>query len=364
MTCYVEAVKAKNGDAIIFNYGSGVALIDGGPAGIWSRTLKPRLKEAVGPRALLNWLIVTHVDDDHIKGVLDMLDDPLLPNGKELEIRDMWFNSFDDVAGNGLASLKAIGERLIRELTVPKERPQLLLESIQQGRDLRSKAGARGIRFNQSKCIQLGEPKKKIADGIHFTVLGPSAQQLADFSKRWDKYLETGEQKSEGAKKQRIGNSDLSPTNLSSIVFLAEVGEKKILFTGDARSDHVLEGLKNQNLLDGSGKIRVDLIKVPHHGSYGNSSAEFYEKVTADHYLISTNGLKHKHPDLETLHWIVKSRDLDDEFTIWFTYDPEELMPFGERSEIKDFIDMMKVSWPKATLVAPSAGEVSIKINL
>ena len=77
------------------------------------------------------------------------------------------------------------------------------------------------------------------------------------------------------------------------------------LLTGDARGDHILDGLKGENLLR-SGKLHVDLLKVQHHGSNRNTTRGFFDSITADTYVISANG-KYGNPDYDTLTWIVES---------------------------------------------------------
>jgi beta-lactamase superfamily II metal-dependent hydrolase len=97
---------------------------------------------------------------------------------------------------------------------------------------------------------------------------------------------------------------DKSVPNLSSIMFLADADDMRILLTGDGRGDHLLSGLKEANLLDSKGSIHVDMLKVPHHGSNRNVTADFFKRVTADKYIISANG-KYGNPDFNTLEWIV-----------------------------------------------------------
>ena len=86
-----------------------------------------------------------------------------------------------------------------------------------------------------------------------------------------------------------------------------------MLLTGDARGDHIINGLENANLMSG-GRIHVDVFKIPHHGSSRNADLALYEKITADHYVISANG-EHENPDPETFEWIAKARG-DDPYTI------------------------------------------------
>ena len=43
-------------------------------------------------------------------------------------------------------------------------------------------------------------------------------------------------------------------------------------------------------MLGPEGRLHVDILKVPHHGSERNISETFFDIVTADVYVISANG--------------------------------------------------------------------------
>src|SRR5918992_5075706 len=109
----LEALQAKHGDSLLLHYGKPsnpkLIVIDGGPAGVYKGSLKPRLaelKEARSPDGPLaiRMLMVSHLDDDHINGVLAFLDDLVdkQDNGEALpyNIITPWHNSFDDIVGN------------------------------------------------------------------------------------------------------------------------------------------------------------------------------------------------------------------------------------------------------------------------
>ena len=135
-------------------------------------------------------------------------------------------------------------------------------------------------------------------------VVGPNQANLDALRVEWLKWLAKTEQQM-ASDPAFMANSDKSVPNLSSIVLLAECGGKTVLLTGDARSDHILAGLKQAGLLSG-GKLHVDVFKVPHHGSSRNATAKFFKTVTADTYVISANG-KDDNPDHDTLKWIVEA---------------------------------------------------------
>lgn len=113
---------------------------------------------------------------------------------------------------------------------------------------------------------------------------------------------------------------DKSVFNLASIVVIAKVNNIRMLFTGDARGDMILEWLLDSGFGD---KVHFDLIKLPHHGSNRNVCPEFFTRVTADHYIISGNG-KHGNPEPETFEMLFSARP-ELNYQIHLTYGPDEL---------------------------------------
>jgi hypothetical protein len=188
------------------------------------------------------------------------------------------------------------------------------MASVGQGRDLRLAAKKLGWDLNrefQGKLVRFpttGPQPIPIGGpgGMTFTVLGPLESKLKSLQKEWDKQI-----KRLGlaqALAQAAEYADTSVFNLSSIVVLAESPgpdgtTRRMLLTGDARGDHVLEGLEAANLLK-DGTCHVDLLKLPHHGSNRNLEPKFFEQITADHYVVSSNGERFDNPDLDTLEWL------------------------------------------------------------
>ena len=156
-------------------------------------------------------------------------------------------------------------------------------------------------------------------DDMTITVLGPKRQRVQKLHDQWEKNLKRRPTLSGLAQAAaKTITKDAAFANLSSIVVLVELAKKRMLLTGDARDDDVLEGLQAAGLLK-RGKCHLDILKMPHHGSRRNMSPEFLSQVTADHYVISGDG-KHGNPAREVLDWIVASRRKEDVYTIHLTY--------------------------------------------
>jgi hypothetical protein len=144
--------------------------------------------------------------------------------------------------------------------------------------------------------------------GLTFTILGPRQVELNKLEEEWEKAKAKPKGK---ASPEAIAADYLNRTvpNLSSIVVLAEWNggkPKRMLLTGDAGGDFIIEGLKSAGLLR-SGKIHVDLLKVQHHGSRHSVEQAFFEQVTADRYVISGDG-KNGNPNIQVLKWLSAAR--------------------------------------------------------
>ena len=86
---------------------------------------------------------------------------------------------------------------------------------------------------------------------------------------------------------------------------LVELDGRSMLLTGDARADQVLEGMQEAGILDADGRRHVSILKMPHHGSIRNVTADFLRAVTADTYVISADG-RYGNPDFDALALIVE----------------------------------------------------------
>src|SRR4029079_15655839 len=118
--------------------------------------------------------------------------------------------------------------------------------------------------------------------GLKATIVGPLKDQLEALQAEWDKFVKKKGATPEDHAAAIAAYADKSVPNLSSIVVLAELDGKRILLTGDARGDKILEGLEFSKVIPSEGKLHVDILKVPHHGSSRNVEIDFFQRITAD----------------------------------------------------------------------------------
>lgn len=331
-----EAINAGHGDCLLLRLPGStdaeeLVLVDGGPRlakGAEGQSFRPtgelirRLDMLASgvPRAItLDAVVCTHIDDDHIAGIEWLYQclsgDQKLPDGTpEIYAPTLWFNSFSKL----IKPVEAQAAALLA--TTPKA----IAASVRQGESLTSAAEKINATINPGAAeglITVGyEPA-----GFHkakITVVAPDQKALKRLQKAWlDDLKKKKNNLSPGVAAVTASlpaaKLDQAIPNLSSIAMLVECAGKTILLTGDARGDHVLAGLEQSGKLN-SGKLHVNLLKMPHHGAEGNNPPKFLEAVTADHYVFCANG-KDQNPDPPVLELVAAQAKTGRKFTMHFT---------------------------------------------
>lgn len=376
----LEALEAKHGDALLLHYGSAtnpqLVVIDGGPAGVYTRSLKPRLDQLKQERSPdeplpIRMVMVSHLDDDHLNGLLQLIGKlaGLKEQGKPLPyaISTLWHNSFDDLLGNEadelVASLRtavnaASTARFPASLPVRRD-TALVLASVKQGRQLRDAASRLGLGVNdgfRNLVMVPAAQKSRVFDaggGLKLTVIGPDEERVRALQQEWDEQIQ------QAGVARAADLADNSAFNLSSITVLAKFRKKSMLLTGDARGDYVLAGLRRAQLLR-NGRLHVDLLKIPHHGSDNNVDTGFFRVVTADHYVVSGDG-GDGNPEVATFQMISEARG-QDEFTIHLTHGtlPKDPRP----NKLLDFFQREKETGKKYTTAVRPEGSLGITVDL
>lgn len=340
----LRVVKAKHGDSLLLLGDQATVLIDGGPSGVYNQTLREVLSRLEGendepPR--IDLLIVSHIDADHIDGVLDLTAELLEAREEErdpiVRIDRAWHNSFADaLAKKGAlasstvkASAASVAEGFSRlgGSGFDAHQSRLVLSSVSQGRQLRLDLKALNVDLNQrfGNRLALRDPAVRpwTKGDLTLRVVGPTQAEVDALRKVWAEELPAILAKEGAASEASAARLDTSVSNLASIVAIAESGGKQALLTGDARGDRILEWLEATGDLEAGKSVHFHIVKLPHHGSDHNVDAEFFERVTADHYVISGNG-GHGNPEPATLEMLFSARP-ELRYTVHMTYGPDEL---------------------------------------
>lgn len=298
----------------------------------------------------LDYLVVTHIDIDHINGICNMLYqmpelriDNIIYNNLFVKEDDTQVEPLTDFQREQIEALKACiptWKPTIENKIAKKE--SLALSTLIQ----RNWADAwnKKLTLITGEYLSLGElgqmfivsPTQTAIDELNKQILDEFAQKF------YEKYpLERGKEK--GAElfellsllynrkdlllENKISNStstmraeydksdreDTSKINRASIAFVWEFGNKKILLLGDATSEVIIEGIKaykKKNKIPIEVKIYFDAIKVPHHGSDVNLSKELLKHIDSPNWIFC--GYTSSAPHLHTLANIIYQPLLDD----------------------------------------------------
>ena len=364
MNVSVKIYPAKNGDCFLVSFGENTEekmhlLIDCGYVETFQKYLKNDLIEIAKSGGTVEKLILTHIDADHIQGAIRLLKDN--NTEKFITIKEVWHNTYRHLSEQQEGEIDVKQERILQQI-IRRGYPQNESKqgeqeiSAEQGTTvgallLQGKYSWNGDFNNQAVCI---EQKSKVELNLDANIylLSPDKQKLGKLKNLWsDELKRYGSNFNSGSSQlyddafemllswekgkakvapKRISaakdtleellttpfNEDDTATNGSSIAFVLQVQNKKLLFLADAHPDLIVHSL---NEYQNEGTIIFDLIKVSHHGSFGNISRELLNKIDSERYLISTNGQKNNHPDKETISQII-TRKADFHRKLYFNY--------------------------------------------
>jgi beta-lactamase superfamily II metal-dependent hydrolase len=294
----INLLPARQGDSIWIKYGDSSnphnLIVDGGPEK--SKTLLSRIEREIQKRKKLHidLLVVTHVDNDHIGGVLELIQ--AFPRG--LTIGDIWFNAYRHLLPKDRLGPPQ-GDRLSRELD--NRKGYLHWNKAFNG-------GPVSIPDNGDL------PILKRQDSLELILLSPDRAQLSNLANVWEKAVEEAEIPAAEKPADLLGRKDEWPPDLeelaeqpfksdkgeangSSIAFIVKYREKRVLLGADAFASRLLKSLHRLPASD----RKFEYFKLSHHGSKKSTDAALLKGVNCKNYLISTDGSYFGHPDAELI---------------------------------------------------------------
>jgi len=300
----IELLPARLGDCILVECLRGGRapwrlLVDAGPPDTWP-LLRQRLAALAADGQVVDVAVVTHIDSDHIGGMVPLLADP----AARAMLGDVWFNG---------------------EPHMPK-RPRSVGQGEEVGAGIAGADGRPPLPWNAAfggRAVDVSEPggflELDVSDGPHITVLSPTTKRLTALGRRWRQALKEAKTAHDrhreldtpaplpdlAALSTQPSTNDGSTPNGSSIALLLEHQGASLLLGADAFGSVLTAGLSALARHRGLDVLTLDAVKVPHHGSRGNVSRALVQAVPAQHYLVSTNGDIFHHPDDEAIARIV-----------------------------------------------------------
>lgn len=381
----IEMLPAAHGDCLWIEYGTGDEvhriLIDGGPAHTYP-SLRERILHLPADDRNFDLLVVTHIDADHIEGIIRLLRD-----WQALGCRfdRIWFNGRDqlnavpDPAGEPLGATQ--GEYL-----------GILIGDYQQavGKDVWNVDFDNRIIGIDPEADGLPAPVT-LPGGCRLTVLSPDFDRLLELKDRWREELRKARVISgdvDELRRKLEANRQLKPlgdvlgaedepmegrfeipdpdgrdtdveladalggdgepggdadfggdpslANGSSIALLLEYPagdpEVRMLLSGDAWPS-VLEASIGTLLERDDARLKLTGFKIPHHGSVGNLSESFLGRISCKHYLVSTSGAIFRHPHARAVELLLEKHNGRAIPRLHFNYLTETTAPWVKQED-------------------------------
>ena len=188
----VEIFPAGIGDALLLRCVSGNRstniLVDGGVPSTYEDYIARRLHEFHSQGERLDLLIVTHIDTDHIGGVLRLLK----ANGRAtspavIEICDIWHNGYRHLGLQGRKPNEAEKRKVLSQVSategVTDEKGDI---SVREGDTLAKLIPEGGYSWNNAwggKAVVAGK-RTAIVPGVELTILSPGQSNLESLGYR------------------------------------------------------------------------------------------------------------------------------------------------------------------------------------
>lgn len=357
----IKAFKASEGDSILISFGKNKEtniMIDMGLDTTYLNYIKPELLKLNEKGKRINLLVITHVDNDHILGAIEFIKENKNIN-HIIKVDEVWHNTYRHLKfeneKNSSLSLMAKRELkgIIRSHSYKSYNDGGKDISVIQGTSL----GGYLLKYNYAwnelfngRAIQIEKNKGGInlTDNIKIILISPNQNKLDKLADKWlydlnkkynikkigreeiwddafEFHMSNLTEEYSGGKD--ISNKDIniddienlaskeekdiSKTNGSSMSFIIEYkekdNEKKLLFLGDSHEDIVFDQLNE--LKEVGYELIFDLVKVSHHGSNKNISQRLIDLIECKKFIISTDGKRHNHPNIESISKILNRKN-------------------------------------------------------
>lgn len=310
----VEILQAGTGDSIWISNDKKNIVIDGGKSisAIMDRYNQLPQEENI------DLLVVTHIDSDHIYGIIALVEH-IKARGETERLKRVWFN-YPKNEDSGEYSINE-GNKLSECLCK--------IEGLNWCNNTFEMIG-NVIQIGDMKLSVLA-PDHDVADEYKPKEPDELGAGIADWDVDFESLIDN------------VNDDDLDEggPNSQSIVILLECNEKKVLLTGDCTPKELYIALHNYNSTK-AHPITLELTKLPHHGSMRNVTKEIFAEVKCANYVISTNvNKKYCFPHKETIAKLISYRNGTEEINVFFNYkDSLDVLGITEEEKKKNNINL------------------------
>lgn len=259
----------------------------------------------------IDLLILTHVDNDHIKGITT------------------WFEN-DSHATDLIGTVLFNSGQLIFDYF---KKTDILENHIELTPSFGTDTGiVEGVTFEKAisdagiwtrKIIMAGQVIS--FHGAELKILSPDDSGLEELLTKWvNKAPESLTSRPTDYKlslKSHIENDsfvkDTSVHNGSSIAFILTFNDRNLLFLADAHPEKIIAGLNHFGFTE-ENKLECEYVKMAHHGSKFNTKVELLRLIESPIYVISSDGSGSALPHKQCLARLLNEKK---SLSLYFNYD-------------------------------------------
>lgn len=313
----IHIMPAAYGEAMILQCSKGdkrgVIVIDGGP--YVNAKLNPFLTE-VEKHLPIDLMVMTHFDDDHLVGINKFVKNHIEDN--PFPVKRLWTNCakhipFDISENLSSAKASSMADVLVN---ISKKSP---------------------LKWD---FYVLNNYKDETIDFADIDVINPRADLLEKFIIEYKaEYAKEKGEDNLSEKRNSVKDIDITMqelakrpkttgnpniyselANMVSISMVIRCDSFSMLALGDSFPQEIYQSLIERGYSK-EKKLKVDYVKMPHHGSAENISNNLLDIIDCSNYIISTNGGKgYRHPHREALANVLCHPERDYSRTVYFYF--------------------------------------------
>ena len=353
----IHFLPVKYGDSFVIECQKagqrGVVVVDGGPRGC-GKILMAKVEEVGTP----DLMVLTHYDDDHIGGMTQYIKTCNKEN--KLPAKEIWANCIKYAEAKDEED--TVIEEAPREIVIIKRPAGAPMEDMPRMAPMPAPSPVQAVKFARLVDLVSGKSnltwRDDLIEGVtkQFPFASVEVVSPTDAGRRlavgkqeivaekmkpevvvmerstgmeevlrsmpMEEIVEPLEVLAEDCPKPPSNNVDSEVANAASIAIILRCDDLSILMLGDCYPHNVVAYLRRKGYSE-KNPLKVDFVKVSHHGSLHNTSNELLDLIKCNHYIISTNGEKFGHPDREAIAHILchPTRNRDEKVHLYFNCD-------------------------------------------
>lgn len=317
---YLHILKAKHGDAFVLecNRGkeTGTIVVDGGP------TAGTKISELLCACPSIDLMVLTHFDDDHIGGILKYV--KFWQNREEpIPVKEMWLNN---CISSPMTASKHLSLKQANTLKAALDCISQRNQNLQWDKYIRE-----GMNFDYPFAeIEVMSPNARFQEEMvrrqikdakkNLTLSGGDEERIEEKKYALERSLEdlALNTKPEVPRTSVYGQA----VNASSIAMVVRCDGLSVLLLGDSYPQPIEAFLRSQGYSK-KKRLKVDYVKMAHHGSRHNSSCSLLDLIDCNNYIFTTDGGHgFHHPDRETMARILcrPGRNKEQKIHLYFNY--------------------------------------------